>query len=165
MKSDDEIVELITPYLQKAGYISQVVTPEERRTLALLAPPLKERMKVLSDSVPLSAFLFHDEPCTDKAQYIAKGMDEKTTKEAFLRGSDILIEGEKAGKDFSALEEEIRALADQMGIKVNGIFQPIRVAITNSTVSLPLHDSIALLGLEETVRRIDRAKALFDQEV
>ena len=100
----------------------------------------------------------------DISQYIAKGMDESSAKEAFLKGSSIVIANEKAGKSFAETEEDIRKLSEEMGVKLNGVFQPIRVAITNSTVSLPLHDSISLLGLEETERRIERAKALFTQE-
>ena len=57
---------------------------------------------------------------------------------------------------------DIKKLAENMGIKINGVFQPVRVAITASAVSLPLHDSIALLGLEETERRINRALNLFN---
>ena len=163
-KSDEEIVSLILPYLQEAGFISNEVSAEERKTLMLLAPPLKERMKILSDAVPLSAFLFKDEPVTDKAQYIAKGMDEDKTREAFRKGSEIILSNAEAGKPFSQSEDEIKAYAESEGIKVNGVFQPVRVALTNSTVSLPLHDTVALLGVQESRRRIERAMRLFDQE-
>ena len=161
-KSDEEIISLITPYFQSAGFVSQEPDEEEKARLALLAPLLRERMKVLSDAVPLSAFLFEDRPVTDKSVYIAKGMDEAQTRMALERGSAIIIANERAGVSFADSETEIKALAEEMGIKVNGIFQPVRVAITNSTVSLPLHDSIRLLGLEETEKRIERAKALFN---
>ncbi|MGN0906038.1 MAG: glutamate--tRNA ligase, partial [Bullifex sp.] len=140
---------------------SESVSDEEKALLSRLAPAVKERMKVLSDVVPLSAFLFKDEPCTDRSQYIAKGMSEESAKEAFRRGSEIVLANEKAGKPFAETESDIKALAEKMGVKINGIFQPIRVAITASTVSLPLHDSISLLGLEETERRISRAIEFF----
>ena len=162
MKSDEEIVELITPYLQKAGFISKDVSESERALMLRLAPSVKERMKVLSDVVPLSAFLFKDEPNQDKSAYIAKGMSEEQTAEAFKRGAEIILNNEKAGKPFSETESDIKKLAEDMGIKINGVFQPVRVAITASAVSLPLHDSIALLGLEETEKRINRALNLFN---
>ena len=164
MKSDEEIVSLITPYLQKAGYISEEVSDSEKALLLKLAPAVKERMKILSDAVPLSAFLFKDEPCTDRSQYIAKGMTEESAREAFRRGAEIVLANEKAGKPFTETESEIKALSEEMGVKINGIFQPIRVAITASTVSLPLHDSISLLGIDETERRIRRAIEFFCQE-
>ena len=160
-KSDEEISKLILPYLQEAGFISLDYTDDEKKKLLRISSSVKERMKVLSDAVPLTAFLFEDKPCTDKTQYIAKGVTEEQAKEAFARGAKIVIECEKAGLPFSETEDKIKALAEEMGIKVNGVFQPIRVAITASTVSLPLHDSIALLGLEETEKRINRALELF----
>ena len=88
-------------------------------------------------------------------------MTEEQCKEAFTRGAQIVLDNEKAGKPFAETESDIKALAEEMGIKINGVFQPIRVAITASAVSLPLHDSISLLGLEETERRIKRSLALF----
>ena len=122
-----------------------------------LIPSVKERMKVLSDVVPLTSFLFKDEPVTDKAVYIAKGSNEENTLKALDEGSKILLSGLKEGKAEAEIEEELVNLSKTLEIKVNGVFQPIRVAITNSTVSLPLFDSIRLLGLDETERRLERA--------
>ena len=161
-KSDDEIVSLILPYMQKAGYVSASPTRQELDRLHMLASPLRERMRLVSDAVPLSAFIYDDRPCTDKSQYIAKGMDEEGTRTAFARGAEIVLANERAGRPFEETESAVKALAEELSVKVNAIFQPIRVAITNSTVSLPLHDSIRLLGLEETTRRIERALKLFN---
>lgn len=150
-KSNEEVIALITPYLKEAGY------EFDNALLEKLAPSVKERMKVLSDVVPLSAFLFSDKMADDEALYISKGMDKEKTLDALKKGSSIIINGLNSDKDFHLIEEEIMALATEMGIKVNGVFQPIRVAITSSTVSLPLKDSISLLGKEETIKRLNRA--------
>ena len=55
-------------------------------------------------------------------------------------------------------------LSQDLEIKVNGVFQPIRVAITNSQVSLPLFDSISLLGLDEAERRLQRALRMIKEK-
>lgn len=161
-KSDSELSELLLPYLQSEGFISKEVTEQEKKKLELITPAVKERLKTLSDVVTLTAFLFEDKPCLEKESYIAKGCTEETARIALTKGADILLENEKKGKLFADTEDEIRSLAEEEGVKVNGIFQPIRVAITASPVSLPLHDSVSLLGLEETEKRIERAKKLFD---
>ncbi len=122
------------------------------------------RIIVVTVLCGIVAFLFKDEPCTDRSQYIAKGMTEESAREAFRRGAEIVLANEKAGKPFTETESEIKALSEEMGVKINGIFQPIRVAITASTVSLPLHDSISLLGIDETERRIRRAIEFLCQE-
>ena len=136
----------------------------DKNLIAQIVPPVKERMKVLSDVVPLTSFLFRDVPVEDKATYIAKGSDEENTKEALIEGSEILLNGLKNGKAESEIEEDLVVLSQKLGIKVNGVFQPIRVAITNSTVSLPLFDSIRLLGIEETENRLKRAERLFEEK-
>lgn len=162
-KSNEELASLCLPYLQSEGFISQNPTSEEKSYVLSLMPSVKERMKTLSDVVPLTRYLFKDEPVFDKSLYIAKGSDDKQTLEALKRGSEILLNGLESKKDEKEIEEELCALSVELQIKVNGVFQPIRVAITNSTVSLPLFDSIRLLGLDETKRRILRAVKFLEE--
>ncbi len=156
-KSDEELAELCMPYFAKAGYVSPVPGAEEKAYILSLMPSVKERMKTLSDCVPLTQFLFEDKPVLDKAVYCAKGQDDEKTLKALTCGSEILISGLENKEDEKSIEEKLCALAQELSIKVNGVFQPIRVAITASTVSLPLFDSIRLLGLEETRKRLERA--------
>ena len=160
---NERLSSLCTPYLQEAGFISKEVTEEEKKLILSLIPSVKERMKVLSDVVPLTTFLFKDEPVVDKTVYIAKGSNEENTLKALEKGSGILLSGLKEGKAEATIEEELVNLSKELEIKINGVFQPIRVAITNSTVSLPLFDSIKLLGLDETEKRLERALKIFKE--
>ncbi len=43
--------------------------------------------------------------------------------------------------------------------KPREVYQPLRVALTGTTISPGIFESVALLGREETLRRIDRALA------
>jgi glutamyl-tRNA synthetase len=61
--------------------------------------------------------------------------------------------------DAQHVEEALRALAAERGGKPGALFQPVRVAITGSTVSAGIFESLALLGKEESLRRIDSALA------
>ena len=161
--SDERIASLITPYLQEAGFVHDPLTEEEKTLVDRIVPPVKERMKVLSDVVPLTSFIFRDEPVTDSSVYIGKGADLDSTRAALERGSAILLSGLKEGRSQEEIEEELSALAGELSLKVGGVFQPIRVAITNSTVSLPLFDSINLIGLEETERRLSRGLKILEE--
>ncbi len=58
-----------------------------------------------------------------------------------------------------ALEEALRALADELGEKPRQAFQPIRLAVTGSKVSPGLFESLELLGREESLQRLTRAAA------
>lgn len=162
-KSDEELEALILPYLQDAGFISKEYTPEERAIVKGLVPPVKERMKVLSDAVALSSFLFNDQDVTDKSLYVAKGLNEEQMIAAYKAGLEIIIPAIQDDVPFEEVEEKIMAKATEMGIKCNGIFQPIRVALTHSTVSLPLKDSIHLLGKERSISRLESALKILEE--
>jgi glutamyl-tRNA synthetase len=60
-------------------------------------------------------------------------------------------------------EDIFRAAAEELGIKLGQLLMPLRVAVTGSTVSPPLFESLMLLGKEKILTRIDRARALLKQ--
>ena len=50
-------------------------------------------------------------------------------------------------------------MVDELGVKPKEVFQPVRVAISGTTVSPGIFESVAALGREETLARIDAALA------
>ena len=61
--------------------------------------------------------------------------------------------------DAAAIEEALRALAEERGLKPRDAFAPIRLAVTGSKVSPGLFESIELLGREESLARLGAAVA------
>ena len=59
----------------------------------------------------------------------------------------------------AAIEEALRALAEERGLKPRDAFAPIRLAVTGSKVSPGLFESIELLGREESLARLGAAVA------
>ncbi|MBV9311804.1 MAG: hypothetical protein JOZ73_13310 [Solirubrobacterales bacterium] len=59
--------------------------------------------------------------------------------------------------DTHHIELALRGIVERTGLKPGKVFQPVRVAIAGTTVSPGIFESVALLGREETLRRIDRA--------
>ena len=55
------------------------------------------------------------------------------------------------------LERLVRGAAEQRGLGLGKLAQPLRVAVTGVTVSPPLFDKLALLGAKRSLARIDRA--------
>jgi glutamyl-tRNA synthetase len=53
------------------------------------------------------------------------------------------------------IEDMLRALAEQNNVGLGKVAQPLRVAITGTTVSPPIFDSVQLLGKQNTLARID----------
>jgi glutamyl-tRNA synthetase len=56
-----------------------------------------------------------------------------------------------------SVETALRDLVERLGVKPKDVFQPIRVALTGTTVSPGIFESVAALGREESLARIDAA--------
>jgi len=164
-KSDEELMALLVPYLLKAGFVTEPIDGETQEKLLLLTASAKERLKVLSDIVPLSRFLFEEPVWEDISLFAAKGVGLDVATEALERADEVLKAGLASGTEITVIEDQLSALAGEMGVKVGAVFMPIRVALTASTVSLPLFDSIRLLGEERSLGRIERALAILKSEV
>ena len=164
-KDDAELSLLLLPYLEKAGFVSLPLSETQQERLSSLVPAVKERMKVLSDVVELSRFLFEEPTLCDSSAFCGKGVDLPTTFAALEKAYAILRSGLEKGLEDSAIESQLVDLATSMEMEENGVFMPIMVAITGSSVSLPLFDSIRLLGQGKTFDRIEKALALLKSEV
>jgi glutamyl-tRNA synthetase len=53
------------------------------------------------------------------------------------------------------LLETLRSLAESEGLKLGDVMQPVRVALTGSTVSEPVNELLAVVGRERSMRRLD----------
>jgi glutamyl-tRNA synthetase len=162
-KTDEELANLLMPYLIDADFIQRVPTPEESGQVLRLIPLVKERLKVLSDVTEMVRFLFVDIPVPETASLLPKKQDIQTTI-TVLEQSLVAIASLSDQSD-EIIEGQLVELAQTLDIKVNGVFMPIRVAITGSTVSPPLFDSIRMLGLETALARIERALEKLKHEV
>jgi glutamyl-tRNA synthetase len=115
----------------------------------------QEKMQTLDDFERLCGWLY-DEPA---------GYDEKAWRKTMKEGAaDRLAAAREALAAIEPWTEEtvqaaLDALVEQLGAKPGQVFQPIRVAITGTTVSPGIYESVALLGREKTLDRIDRALA------
>lgn len=62
--------------------------------------------------------------------------------------------------DVESLEVALRAIPEQLGLKPKIVFQALRVAICGNMVSLPLFESMVLLGKDACLERIERARKI-----
>ncbi len=129
-------------YLREQGYDWD----EERVRRA--APLVQEKIAKLGDFPAFAGFLFRSVE-VDRAAL--DGADPRILAEA----SETLAGVEPFEAD--RIEAELRGLADRLEMKPRQAFQPIRVAVTGSTVSPGLFESIELLGREETLARLGAA--------
>jgi glutamyl-tRNA synthetase len=112
----------------------------------------QEKAQTLAEVEPLIRFLFTG-PVDDPKAW------EKVMKPDVRPLLAAALEALRAADDFSpeALERRLRAVVEERDAKPKQVFQPIRVAITGTTVSPGIFESLSVLGREEAVRRIERA--------
>ncbi|HEX7059988.1 MAG TPA: glutamate--tRNA ligase [Solirubrobacterales bacterium] len=126
--------------------------PDER--LRAACEIAQEKAQTLEEVWPLIRFLF--EPPVD---------DEKAWRKVMGDGTRPLLEaarealGSVEAFDPESLESTLSQLTTQFDVKAGKIYQPIRVAITGSTVSPGIFESLAALGREESLSRIEAAIA------
>ena len=59
--------------------------------------------------------------------------------------------------DAASIEAAMRAVVEELDVKVKFVFQPVRIAVTGSQVSPPLCESMELLTREQVIDRINKA--------
>ncbi len=118
-----------------------------------------EKIQTLADFWPLAGFLF-DGPADDPAAF-AKVLGREGAVERLQAARDALAATEPFTVD--GVEAALRGLVDRLGGKPAEVFQPVRVAIAGTTVSPGIFESVALLGADETLARIDAAVARGNQ--
>jgi glutamyl-tRNA synthetase len=112
----------------------------------------QEKISTLADFWPLAGPLL-DRPVDDpKARERWLGKEGRATL-AEVRTAL----AEAASFDEDGVAETLQALIERLGVKPREAYQPLRVAIAGTTVSPGIFESVALLGREETLGRIDRA--------
>ena len=112
----------------------------------------QEKMQTLSEFWPLAKFLV--EPQEYDQQAWAKVMRDGATE--CLRSARDALEA-LSSFDPEHVETALRSVVERLGVKPKEVFQPIRVAISGTTVSPGIFESVAALGREETLARIDKA--------
>ncbi len=113
-------------------------------------PSLKERSKTLVDLIQGAAYVFAARPLA---------LDEKAAKLLDAPAKDMigkLVAALEKAPEWSAtsLEAIVREFSEANGLKLGKVAQPLRAALTGSTVSPPVFDVMAVLGESESLARL-----------
>jgi glutamyl-tRNA synthetase len=116
----------------------------DERFVEKTIPLIRERIKKLSDYLPLCQFIF--EPPSNYEIDI-------TGKKDLLK--EMVNELEKISDwKASIIGEAMQNLVKKLNIKAGDFFMILRIAITGKKISPPLNESMEILGKEECLRRI-----------
>lgn len=151
MKSNDELVKLVTPYFEREGFLR---TSGDRETLNRVVPLLKERVRVLKDFVTMGIYFFVEDYPMDE-DLLKQYLDPETT--SMLR--ELMLRYEEIGAvEFSKekVEEILRAYAAEKNVKAAKLIHPLRVILTGKKVGPGLFELMEVLGKERVVKRMKK---------
>jgi glutamyl-tRNA synthetase len=112
----------------------------------------QEKMQTLADFWPLAGFLVERREIDPQAweRVMRDGGPER------LRAAREALESAEPF-DPETIERALREVVERLDVKPRDVFQPVRVAISGTTVSPGIFESVAALGRDETLARIDAA--------
>jgi glutamyl-tRNA synthetase len=112
----------------------------------------QEKIQTLADFWPLARFFF------------VGAAKDAAARERWLDEGGVAVLGDarerllaSASFDVAAVEAALTGIVQSRGLKPREVYQPLRVAIAGTTISPGIFESVALLGREETARRIEAA--------
>ena len=114
----------------------------------------QEKISTLSEFWPLASSFFDGPVDDEKAR--EKFLEPRESREALADTREALAELPEPWTD-ATVEEALRGVVERTERKPKSIFQPLRVALTGTTVSPGIFESVALLGRDETLARVGRA--------
>jgi len=156
MLSDDKLLAHFKDYLKAVG---SAAAGADDALLARLIQ-INAGARTLADIEKKSRFIFID---NDEIQY-----DEKAVKKVLLKHDGLTIlrlVGERLAKldeiTPATIEELLRGMAEERQVGLGKVAQPLRVAICGTTISPPIFDSVDILGIKDTLRRIENTLKKF----
>ncbi|TLM98801.1 MAG: glutamate--tRNA ligase [Actinobacteria bacterium] len=151
----EQFVERMLPWLEAAGIATAADVEARHAWFCALAPLVSERIKRMDEIAGTVRFLFEAVEIDEGAR----------TKVLGAEGAGAALESarqalEAAEWHAEQIEAALRTVPETTGVKAKIAFQAVRVAVTGSTVSPPLFESLELLGKERSLARIAAAQAL-----
>jgi glutamyl-tRNA synthetase len=139
------------PFVEKA--LGRPLTAAEEATFASIAPLVQERARRLTEVGAQVRFLFTDvEVDRHSWDAVMTGPEAAAALDGAVPALEALGTWEKG-----PIEAALRAVLEARGLSARKGLQPLRVAVTGSSVSPPLFESIEALGRERTLERLREA--------
>jgi glutamyl-tRNA synthetase len=147
--------ELALPFVTES--LGRPLNEPEVEVFREISPLVQERTKLLPEVGGQVGFLFSEIENYDEASW-QKVMTKDGVPEV-LAAAIARLSGVDTW-DAETLDSELRALLAEMEIGVGKGLQPMRVAITGSSISPPLFESMAALGKDKSIGRLEAAVEL-----
>ena len=127
----------------------------DERVIRAAIPHIRERMRTLAEAKELLSFLFTDDIPRDRDVIVPKKHDAGETAEALGRTGVFLRYAEPF--EAAVIDSGLKAIAEDLTWPVRDVHFAVRGAVTGSRVGFSLYDSIAMLGRERSLARLEAA--------
>jgi glutamyl-tRNA synthetase len=155
--STDDKLDLMLPYLVKAGLVADPPTEPQRQTVRRVIDASGDRLKVAGDILAYADFFLVEQPEFDET-----AVRQRLAKPGVAPLLEAYAEALRATEPFAPgpLEDALKKVVGDAGVKVGDLVHAVRVAVTGRTVGPGLYDCLAILGRERSLARIGRALPL-----
>ena len=144
-----EVVPELRWQLERLG----IAAPDDAKLEAVVLAQ-RERSKTLKEMAEASRFFF-ELPASYEEKAARKNLTPETAP--VLEQAQVSPRGSSRTGRRPPSTPTIQGLADAGGLGLGKVAQPIRVAVSGGSVSPPIDQTLAILGREETLKRLDRA--------
>ena len=155
--SEEELVERLLPFWQRADLVPDPCPETMKPKLWRIVPLIQERLKTLDEAVEWTAFMFVEIEVPPTDRLVPKGMTAEESAQMLEAARDLLATIEPFEPD--AIEQPLRELTDPLKVSTGQLLGTLRWATTNQKATPPLFGTLAAIGRERVVGRIDRAVA------
>ena len=148
----DTRTKAVIPFLREAGLLDEDISEEKYEWIKDVVTAVGDRLKTLTQIVDYAGSFF-----VDKLEYDEKAVQQRLKKDYVPKMLEDLKARLRTAEPFDEanLEEVIRAFAEESGLSASKIIHPLRVALTGKSVGPGIFETVALLGREKAIQRLD----------
>ncbi len=148
----DKKLERCIPYLRRAKLIGDTLDEKTKTILTQIIDASGDRIKLFSD-----VLMFATPILKDQIEYEAKGVEKRVKGQSdTLTKFRATLEGVTTW-DVPTLDKVLHDFATENNLKAGDVVNPTRVAVTGMQVGFGLFETLAILGKEKTLARLDYA--------
>ena len=148
----DKLTKLAIPFLQKAGFLDDVVGDEQYAWVKKIVACLQEKIHYLSEIVDYME-LFVDKEVSFESEETKAILQEEQVPE-LIEAFKVKI-NEMEQLEASEIKKALKEIGKETGIKGKKLFMPLRVAVTGRTQGPEIDQVIAVLGKDLLAERLE----------
>jgi glutamyl-tRNA synthetase len=145
----EDLTNRLIPFFEREGL------PPDKELIGQITPLVQERIRTLEEAVEMARFFFKPNISVESEQLVGKNLTAVESAQALEKSREI-IEALPT-LEHEPLEQALRDLAEELGLKAGQLFGMLRMAVTGQRVSPPLIESMSIVGRQKVLERIQKA--------